>query len=432
MSSPVIKVENLSKQYRLDATQGYKTFRETIVKAAKAPFRNFRKSNPQSAIRNPQFDTIWALKDVSFDVKQGEVVGIIGRNGAGKSTLLKILTRITEPTRGRAELKGRVGSLLEVGTGFHPELTGHENIYLYGAILGMDRWEVTQKFDEIVAFAGLEKFIETPVKRYSSGMYMRLAFAVAAFLEPDILLIDEVLAVGDAVFQKKCIGKMDDISKQGRTVIFVSHNMPAILNLCGRAILLEKGKNRKSGKSQEVVNYYLTDGKSPSGKIYFTAEEGGSGPEFYFYSASVLKSGERETAQTLLKDEVVIQVEYEITASIRRLVLVLELIDSNGTYILSSTDKDQNPSAVGEIRKPGRYIAKCHIPNTFLRPGRYYINLRASIPMVRVLADLPCVLSFDVLDVVSLPSKIGQGRKGVISPVLRWDLSTTKETEIHL
>ena len=288
-----------------------------------------------------------------------------------------------------------------------------------------------KKFDEIVAFAEIEKFIDTPVKRYSSGMYMRLAFAVAAHLEPDILLIDEVLAVGDAIFQKKCIGKMDAISKQGRTVIFVSHNMPAILNLCGRAILLEKGRNRKSGDSQEVVSFYLTDGKSPSGKIYFAADEGGNGLDFYFYSASVLKSGGNETTQILLKDDVFIQVEYEITAPIRRLVLVLELIDSNGTYILSSTDKDQNPSTMEDIRNPGRYIAQCHIPNTFLRPGRYYINLRASIPMVRVLGDLPCVLSFDVLDVDSLPSKIGQGRKGVISPVLDWYVNKTKDIKIQ-
>ncbi len=261
-------------------------------------------------------------------------------------------------------------------------------------------------------------------------MYMRLAFAVAAYLEPDILLIDEVLAVGDAVFQKKCIGKMGAISKQGRTVIFVSHNMPAILNLCGRAILLEKGKNRKSGKSLNVVNHYLTDGKSPSGKICFTAEEGGNRSEFYFNSASVLKSGGSAITPILLKDDVVIQVEYDITVPLRRLVLVLELIDSTGTYILSSTDKDQNPSTMGDIRKPGRYITHCHIPNTFLRPGRYYINLKASIPMVRILADLPCVLSFDILDVNSLPSKIGQGRKGVISPVLSWETKKTKDIKM--
>jgi len=225
MSSTVIKVENLSKQYRIGEREGYKTFREAIVNLAKVPFRRWNGSNTQSAIHNPESETIWALKDVSFEVKQGEVIGVIGRNGAGKSTLLKILSKITEPTIGRVKLRGRVGSLLEVGTGFHPELTGHENIYLYGAILGMNRWEVTRKFDEIVAFAELEKFIDTPVKRYSSGMYTRLAFAVAAHLEPELILVDEVLAVGDIAFQKKCLGKMEDVSKDGRTVLFVSHNM---------------------------------------------------------------------------------------------------------------------------------------------------------------------------------------------------------------
>jgi len=238
----VIKVANLSKQYRIGAREGYRTFRETLVDAVKAPLQGLSTVfNRQSAIKNRQSELIWALKDVSFEVKQGEVVGIIGRNGAGKSTLLKILSRITEPTEGRVELRGRVGSLLEVGTGFHPELTGHENIYLYGAILGMDRWEITRKFDEIVAFAEIEKFIDTPVKKYSSGMYMRLAFAVAAHLEPEILMVDEVLAVGDAAFQKKCLGKMENVSKQGRTVLFVSHNMAAIEGLCNRAILVDLG-----------------------------------------------------------------------------------------------------------------------------------------------------------------------------------------------
>jgi ABC-type polysaccharide/polyol phosphate transport system ATPase subunit len=239
MSDVVIRVENLSKQYRIGAHEGYKTFRETLVDTVKVPFQRLSSllSAPCSKLSSTN-DTIWALKDVSFEVKQGEVVGIIGRNGAGKSTLLKILSKITEPTEGRVELKGRIGSLLEVGTGFHPELTGHENVYLYGAILGMDRWEVTRKFDEIIAFAEIAKFIDTPVKRYSSGMYMRLAFAVAAHMETEILLVDEVLAVGDTQFQKKCLGKMGDVARKGRTVLFVSHNMAAIRNLCPNTILL--------------------------------------------------------------------------------------------------------------------------------------------------------------------------------------------------
>ncbi|UCE06693.1 MAG: ABC transporter ATP-binding protein [bacterium] len=279
MTEPVIKVENLSKQYRLGAAQGYKTFREAIVNATKAPLDRLKKvlgksdngNNPMphapGSLRSPNSDTIWALNDVSFDVQQGEVVGIIGRNGAGKSTLLKILSKITEPTRGRVKLKGRVGSLLEVGTGFHPELTGHENIYLYGAILGMDRWEVTRKFHEIVDFAELEKFIDTPVKRYSSGMYTRLAFAVAAHLETEILLVDEVLAVGDMAFQKKCFGKMGDVVNEGRTILFVSHNMAAVRKLCKNAILLDSGEIIEFGDVSKCINSYLSGESDSLGKI---------------------------------------------------------------------------------------------------------------------------------------------------------------------
>jgi lipopolysaccharide transport system ATP-binding protein len=277
MPDTVIKVDSLSKLYRLGSGDtGYKTFRETLVDSAKAPFLRLRDAgrylknsllhapgsmlpDPGSPLPSQGDDLFWALKDVSFEVKRGEVVGVIGRNGAGKSTLLKILSKITEPTEGRIELRGRVGSLLEVGTGFHPELTGHENVYLYGAILGMDRWEITRKFDEIIAFAELEKFIDTPVKRYSSGMYMRLAFAVAAHLEPEILLIDEVLAVGDTAFQKKCLGKMDAISKEGRTILFVSHNMGAIRKLCNTCIFLDAGKIGMAGSPSECIKRYTSN-----------------------------------------------------------------------------------------------------------------------------------------------------------------------------
>ena len=241
MSDIAIRVENLSKQYRIGGPQArYKTIRESLTEAVQSPFRRLSSvvRGQSSAVSN---ETIWALKDVSFEVKRGEVVGIIGRNGAGKTTLLKILSRITEPTEGHAEIHGRVGSLLEVGTGFHPELTGRENIYLNGAILGMKRAEIERKFDEIVAFAEIEKFMDTPVKHYSSGMYVRLAFAVAAHLEPEILLVDEVLAVGDVGFQKKCLGKMGEVALGGRTVLFVSHNMAAVRNLCQRCVLLEEG-----------------------------------------------------------------------------------------------------------------------------------------------------------------------------------------------
>ena len=259
MSDVAIRVEGLSKRYRIGERQRYKALRDTLTDALYAPFRRLSGLlNPHSALRTPHSNnTIWAFRDLSFDVKQGEVVGIIGRNGAGKSTLLKILSRITEPTEGYAEIHGRVGSLLEVGTGFHPELTGRENIYLNGAILGMKKAEIDRRFDEIVAFAEVEKFIDTSVKYYSSGMYLRLAFSVAAHLEPEILLVDEVLAVGDAAFQKKCLGKMGDVAKEGRTVLFVSHNMATILSLCERAMMLDSGMLVRQGSAREVVQHYL-------------------------------------------------------------------------------------------------------------------------------------------------------------------------------
>ncbi len=258
MSKPIIRVEGLSKQYRIGARErAYKTIRESLMDAVIAPFRRIN-GHPQCAIRNPHSEYIWALKDVSFDVQPGEVLGIIGRNGAGKSTLLKILSRITEPTEGRAKVGGRVGSLLEVGTGFHHELTGRENVYLNGAILGMRKAEIDRKFDEIVAFSEVEKFIDTPVKYYSSGMYVRLAFAVAAHLEPEILIVDEVLAVGDAAFQKKCLSKMQHVGREGRTVLFVSHNMGVLRDLCTRSIWLNSGMLEYDGLSKEAIGRYLS------------------------------------------------------------------------------------------------------------------------------------------------------------------------------
>ena len=261
MSEVAIRCEGLGKQYRIGKRERYRTLRDTLTDAMYAPFRRIRSAFQPSSLPASQHpngdDTIWALKDVSFEIKQGEVVGIIGRNGAGKSTLLKILSRITEPTEGTAEIHGRVGSLLEVGTGFHPELTGRENIYLNGAILGMRKAEIGRNFDEIVAFAEVEQFIDTPVKHYSSGMYMRLAFAVAAHLEPEILLVDEVLAVGDLAFQKKCLGKMSDVAKEGRTVLFVSHNLAAVGRLCTRGIYLAEGRIAYDGLAQSAIGLYV-------------------------------------------------------------------------------------------------------------------------------------------------------------------------------
>lgn len=306
MSDAIIRVEGLGKKYRLGASRSnerYTTLRDTVaaktggvfkkLKTRKAgKLKNGSAADPQSAIRNPSSEDFWALKDVSFEVKQGEVLGIIGRNGAGKSTLLKILSRITEPTEGRIRIRGRVASLLEVGTGFHPELTGRENIFLNGAILGMARAEIKAKFEEIVAFAEVERFIDTPVKRYSSGMYVRLAFAVAAHLDPEILVVDEVLAVGDAEFQKKCLGKMQQVARgEGRTVLFVSHNMEAIVKLCSRAILLSGGRLQVDRDARTATEAYLKTGYVQMGvqrkltddvevdRIDFTPETAESGGE---------------------------------------------------------------------------------------------------------------------------------------------------------
>jgi lipopolysaccharide transport system ATP-binding protein len=261
MGDTVLRVENLGKQYRLGRRERYRTLRDTMADLARRPLRWLRRATARGGRAGGERDaeTIWALRDVGFEVRRGEVVGVIGRNGAGKSTLLKVLSRITEPTTGEVDICGRVGSLLEVGTGFHPELSGRENVFLNGAVLGMRRAEILKKFDEIVAFAGIEKFIDTPVKYYSSGMYMRLAFAVAAHLEPEILVVDEVLAVGDAAFQKKCIGKMGEVARSGRTVLFVSHQMSMIETLCQRGILLTQGRVGGIGPVRDVVQKYLAE-----------------------------------------------------------------------------------------------------------------------------------------------------------------------------
>jgi len=421
MSDTVIKVENLSKQYRIGSREtGYRTFRETLVDAAKAPFQHMRSMfTRHSSLVTHHSETIWALRDVSFEVTQGEVVGIIGRNGAGKSTLLKILSKITEPTEGRVELRGRIGSLLEVGTGFHPELTGHENVYLYGAILGMDRWEITRKFDEIIAFAELEKFVDTPVKRYSSGMYMRLAFAVAAHLEPEILLVDEVLAVGDAAFQKKCLGKMGDVSKEGRTVLFVSHSMPAILNLCSVGILLDSGKICEKGAVPQVVDTYLRESLDIEGEVILPDNRPQPKSELRFLSARIKDFDGKLSAHVDIRG-FTLELDYEVSLPIRSAQVTLELWNSMGICVLCSSDFDENPEDIKKIKQPGRYRVSCFINPMFLRPGRYWIDLGSSIPGVRVLDEFRNVIAFEVIDSGSLDFKFAHGRRGVIAPILKW------------
>lgn len=307
---PIIQVKGIAKKYVIRHENApYKTFQETIINAAKAPFNLIKKNND----RLPKKEIFWALKDITFDVNRGEVIGIIGRNGAGKTTILKILSRITEPTEGKITLRGRVASLLEVGTGFHPELTGRENIYLNGAVLGMTKKEIDSKFDEIVKFAEVEKFLDTPVKRYSSGMYVRLAFAVAAHLEPEILLVDEVLAVGDIAFQKKCLGKMGDIAKGGRTVLFVSHNMGAIQSLCESAIWLDNGQIVKRGTANEVVTDYEEHQLKRFDESSYVVErnpEDVKNSSFYFSRVEMLNMKGENTNIFRYNDELVLIVDF--------------------------------------------------------------------------------------------------------------------------
>jgi lipopolysaccharide transport system ATP-binding protein len=381
MTDTVIKVENLSKQYRIGAKEGYKTFRETLIDSAKAPFllcrdiakKAFRpmRHAPGSMPSSRSDEYIWALKDVTFEVKQGEVVGIIGRNGAGKSTLLKVLSKITEPTKGRVELRGRIGSLLEVGTGFHPELSGHENVYLYGAILGMDRWEITRKFDEIIAFAELEKFVDTPVKRYSSGMYMRLAFAVAAHLEPEILLVDEVLAVGDAAFQKKCLGKMGDVSKEGRTVLFVSHNMAAVEQLCSRAILLHEGHLEKSGIVRKVVESYLSSYDRQSMHLNKTLARNSDGT-FELVSITPIDNEGRNLSMVQCGQDLNLSILIRTQFSVPNLTFTIginDLYDSRVSVLHSSI-------AGYELSlDPGVNSITCKVPRFPLLPSSYFLDI---------------------------------------------------------
>ena len=389
MPLPTIKVDNISKRYRLGSREGYQTIREAVVKVARSPIKRLKSvisADGGPTDRGNQPNSIWALRDVSFQVQPGEVIGIIGPNGAGKSTLLKVLSKITEPTKGKVELRGRVGSLLEVGTGFHPELTGHENIYLYGAILGMDRWEVTRKFDDILEFAELETFIDTPVKRYSSGMYMRLAFAVAAHMETEILLVDEVLAVGDMAFQKKCLGKMGDVSKQGRTVLFVSHNMAAVQHLCNRAILFENGQNVNSGRPDAIIELYERNvaashsaGDYPAHIIY----DAESDPvkqeaEFEIIRVETVDTAGNAKERVCTWDTVTFRILCWARYGIQTGSAVIQISTTHGVpLLLCSTQPD---SAVPMSIKPGYNSVECTFISLPLSAGEYVVGIGLAIP----------------------------------------------------
>jgi lipopolysaccharide transport system ATP-binding protein len=418
----VIQVEHLGKRYRLGlAPQKYQTLSEKVSNAFSAPLRALRRAQPPKA---DGADTLWALQDVSFSVEEGQVLGIIGRNGAGKSTLLKILSRITEPTTGSVTLRGRVGSLLEVGTGFHPELTGRENIYLNGAILGMKRAEIERKFDEIVAFSEVERFIDTPVKRYSSGMYLRLAFAVAAHLEPEILVVDEVLAVGDAEFQKKCIGKMGDVAQQGRTVLFVSHNMSAVLRLTQEAILLEQGRLKLRGPSAEVVDAYLSAGNARAGERLWQPEEIPAEAAPFRPIALRVRDQKGTVVETVRSVEpFFIEMEYELTAPIVGLRVGVYLTTARGDQVLTSFDTDDQQRFERYATRPaGRYISRCTVPADLLNGGRYTLGVNASTYRVRRYFMDEQALNFNVETSGAPGMQWPEVRPGVLRPRFAWEI----------
>jgi lipopolysaccharide transport system ATP-binding protein len=367
MSDLAMRVENLGKRYRIGSAQnGYKTLRETFTDALTAPFRRVKQIS-RGVARQSKADYIWALQGVGFEIKPGEVVGIIGRNGAGKSTLLKVLSRITEPTNGCVDIYGRVGSLLEVGTGFHPELTGRENVYLNGAILGMRRTEIERKFEEIVAFAEIGKFLDTAVKHYSSGMYLRLAFAVAAHLEPEILIVDEVLAVGDAGFQRKCLGKMGDVAREGRTVLFVSHNMTAVAQFCQKAIWLEGGRIRRIGSAEDVIRDYLSDGNRNIAERQWSQPDQAPGDDRVRLMAARVLQYDRTTSVIDINAPSRVEIEFEVLSEARNLITGINLYDAMGVCLFGSCDWRPNRLP------PGRYCKHAELPAQLLAEGRVEI-----------------------------------------------------------
>jgi lipopolysaccharide transport system ATP-binding protein len=419
MSNVAIHVENLGKQYFIGGP-GERTdsIRELIVGAVTAPFiRAARLLRGQASAASELHQSFWALNEVSFDVPYGEVIGIVGRNGAGKSTLLKILSRITEPDRGLADIHGRVGSLLEVGTGFHPELTGRENIFLNGAVMGMRRVEIARKFDEIAAFSEVEKFIDMPVKHYSSGMYLRLAFAVAAHLEPEILLVDEVLAVGDAAFQRKCLGKMDSVARQGRTVLFVSHNMAAVTQLCHRAVWLVDGRVQQLGAAGEVVAAYLSAGTTGHAH-WHNHTPPAPGQEVHFATASLLGPDGQPTPMTDFDRPYHIEVGYDILRPARDLSLCCQVFDTQGNLVFETIDTDM-PELKGQVREPGHYGARVEVAAPLLKPGRYHVTLVSFIEHVKIIQRHEGVLTFDVTEV---GYRLNPGRMGIVAPVLAWEI----------
>ena len=420
MEPVVVSVEGVSKRYRIGALHpAYDSLRESLARAVAARLKRLRQGRGADDAET----TLWALKDVSFEVRRGEILGIVGRNGAGKSTLLKILSRITRPSQGQVEIYGRVGSLLEVGTGFHPDLTGRENVYLNGAVLGMRKAEIDAKFDEIVAFSELERFIETPVKHYSSGMYVRLAFSVAAHLEPEILIMDEVLAVGDMAFQQKCLDKMNDIRRQGRTIFFVSHNLPAITRLCKRAVLLERGRLVADGQPQEVVNRYLSKSWGAGAERVWGDDAPGDAVARLRRVRVTGEDGETAAAVDV-RCESRIEITYEVYEEGHALVPVVELYNEEGTEVFSTHD-----TGAEWRRRPrprGRYTSAVKLPGNLLAEGTLiaHVSIMSHFPSTILHARAPRAVAFQVLDEpggVSARGDYAGPMPGVVRPLLEWE-----------
>jgi lipopolysaccharide transport system ATP-binding protein len=409
----VIRVEKIGKRYRVGEAAGG-MLRDRIAGALR---------NPVGALRRKRRETFWALKDISFEVKEGEVLGLIGRNGAGKSTLLKVLSRITKPTVGHAEIHGRVGSLLEVGTGFHPELSGRENCFLNGAILGMGRREITRKFDEIVAFAEVEKFIDTPVKHYSSGMYIRLAFAVAAHLETEILFVDEVLSVGDVSFQKKCLGKMGDVARQGRTVIFVSHNVAAVTRLCSRCMLLRSGNIVKEGRTHEVMDAYLQSELDTTAAREWQADEA-PGDEAVRLAAVRARSVAGEVTEAFdIRQPIGVDVVFDVLKDGVVVAPNVHVFNQEGVTVFITIDQDE--AWHRRPRPAGRYTSTAWIPGNFLAEGSFIVDAAVTtfIPF-NVHLHEQGVIGFQVIDTVDGDSVRGDYAgtlPGVVRPLLKWE-----------
>lgn len=421
--SPVISVKDLGKKYVLShqTQERYTALRDVLTNGVKSLAHKL--SHPFSGLKNDgAYEEFWALKDVSFDIQQGDRVGIIGRNGAGKSTLLKVLSRITEPTTGQVKIKGRVASLLEVGTGFHPELTGRENIYLNGAILGMSKGEIKRKFDEIVAFAEVEKFLDTPVKRYSSGMYVRLAFAVAAHLEPEILIVDEVLAVGDAQFQKKCLGKMQEVGNEGRTVVFVSHNIGVINALCNKGVLLHNGQIAAKGNVDNVLAEYMHGGVVGRGHQYIGSKTINADAKAIVLEACVIGSNGEPSPTIFLDQMFSIRLVWQLKVLVPFLRVGIEIVDSSGVVVLTSMDTDTT-DLHGKPREPGIFNETMTVPDFLIMPGNYSVSVFAGMPGIERIMEVENILEFEIIDNhTHLSRAAGSRRSGYIATPLQWEV----------